>query len=356
MRGSGNRLLLHSSARPPAAYAMRGWLEIALNGRGRAARGEVVATLNSLNFTADREEPDELAPASLHIGLEPGPRPRGGIDLATGRGRLAVPVAISYPGIERDPWRKRRSQRDLVEPWAPLRSTMHVAFRYDLESGGFTAGWSAEVEGLSVAHSTLAAFTACICRRKSYCLEMCVHVWVSMPKRDITPIIVESIRDQVHEIWGCRPNGQCCIRFKFEKIDWVSDLPRNPIFPHAEAAGDFEQMVKEHRSKDCYDLYLVGTMRRAGKKEHGLTFGQEGSMVATYDADTGKERDTDDIARTVAHELGHGLSLDDLKNADNLMGKGRKLTPDQCNKARSSSKLTADEKFECAPRPKQGYL
>jgi hypothetical protein len=200
------------------------------------------------------------------------------------------------------------------------------------------------------------------------CLEL--KIWIKVAKDraaknmpDATA--VNELMVKVQKIWGCP--GQCCITVRLDTgasnptMDAAipTTIDRNDKKPE-----DFWQDTDwpANSGDKCIKVILIDDLIGAG--ERGVT--THGNRVVVPMRDDKNDRTIDDIAETLAHELGHvmGLAPDDAedengitghsKKDNNLMGKSKdryKLNKLQCDKARESKYLLPIANSSCQQAP-----
>ena len=126
--------------------------------------------------------------------------------------------------------------------------------------------------------------------------------------------------------------------------------------------------VNIERSKTCYNVYFVETMKApAGKNYPGMTLKDDNaSVLVQYPPNAGYTNET--LGTVTAHELGHALGLawdggtDDKgvkKHSNqstnvmhNIANLGTKLNAEQCARARQSH-LLKDSDSDCESKPSE---
>ena len=164
--------------------------------------------------------------------------------------------------------------------------------------------------------------------------------------------------------------GQCCIEFTIADGDihlTPNGLKDTVKVKEGAADDEHKAAVNIDRSKTCYNVYYVETMKApAGKNIPGMTLKDDNaSVLVQYPPNAGYTNET--LATVTAHELGHalGLAWDDggtddkgvkkhSKNSPNLMHNianlGTKLNAEQCAQARQSP-LLKDSDSDCESKP-----
>lgn len=392
----GNSLLaLSLPDRTKLVYNLNGWIEESLSKQKGKRDGQDSAriTIQNVNIGGILLSPCNGAyPKHIHLALKTGARPVGELDLKTGLASLVLPVELEYPELETVPKQlRRRLPKHVLPSIIPLETSLFLRVEYDTKAGRFSATGSGHFPGLppfTDAEVPAFFFGEFICAKGNYCAEVCLHIKVAL--EDDGGGIIDSVKrvsqivEKVNNIWGCGEPGQCCIRFRIERVVYVPELPETVELRNKRTTEDSKRVRRIDRSSECYNVYLIKDV--SGDQLAGQT--AYGSLSGTIVRTTRRRRvpggtqlvplSDDKIAQILAHELGHALCLargpgrtdpeglwGHSTNRDNLMfGEtdlqepgGTRLNKKQCQRARACTEVKLKELDEpCEFQPGEGEL
>lgn len=383
-RGKPNTFLLTPGARGrsrPACYELSGWLELDYVPHKGGGGSFSVKLMNLSGICVSEGQPAGL-PRFIHATLsapQEAPRP---IAKGQSRGTLQLALAVDYPELGAIPAHLGDPSSHGLPSILPIMSTLELTYVLDISKRTFRASGVAplpECPPLSKSLTPLFFDITCTIAEETACKQVCLDIKLApLDVFDSATLLntegVEDIIREVNRIWGCGVPGQCCIRFKIDRIivPLKPALKRVVLLEHGDCSDDFMETVNIDRARDpkCYNLYFVDEITvPAGEAGIG------GQTAYGKDAD-GRERSGSIVrsdesnastARTVAHELGHAMGLaagaandpagvtGHTANPDNLMANVtppglNRLNAAQCAEARKSALLT-DTQSRCNLAP-----
>ena len=368
--GSQLTIVLPAKKGRQLLYSLHGSVEYISTGRSRPSPHGVVTIIRAYGV-ARLGEVTETAGAPTEMAFQLA-RP---IRAKLSEKAIRAEIELRWPNLVNLP-RYRIFLPGHPHSYRPVHATLQLHLLWRPGLGGLcVSGYGAiPVPGIAAAPLPAACICLCCCPPdKPKCKKMCLDIKVG-PRAGggavMTKDEVKAVIKRANEIWGCTAPGQCCIEFTIADGDihlTPNGLKDTVKVKEGAADDEHKAAVNIDRSKTCYNVYYVETMKApAGKNIPGMTLkGENASVLVQYPPNAGYTNET--LATVTAHELGHalGLAWDDggtddkgvkkhSKNSPNLMHNianlGTKLNAEQCAQARQSP-LLKDSDSDCESKP-----